>query len=227
MRGAVLAAGRTGPGEFPAFAERHSGGGAEARLNRIRSLRRRRARYVTAKKRGRAATRRPRPPDLQLTPHAERTRPVLPREDGPTRYWRGELFLSQSANPAQTAVAVSHAYISRLQSRPLSTEEGDEFGTAGCWPVLRDTAPCLLDPARDVSAQPFPQGASYGRSLGPVLVIGATGRQGGATARQLLECGRPVRALVRPRFTPGQGTVWREPTLSAATWTIRRRCGRR
>ncbi|MFM9696730.1 NmrA family NAD(P)-binding protein [Streptomyces europaeiscabiei] len=42
---------------------------------------------------------------------------------------------------------------------------------------------------------------------GPVLVIGATGRQGGATARQLLECGRPVRALVRPRFAPGQGTV--------------------
>lgn len=33
---------------------------------------------------------------------------------------------------------------------------------------------------------------------GPVLVIGATGRQGGATARQLLECGRPVKALVRP-----------------------------
>ena len=32
---------------------------------------------------------------------------------------------------------------------------------------------------------------------GPVLVIGATGQQGGATARQLLERGRPVHALVR------------------------------
>jgi uncharacterized protein YbjT (DUF2867 family) len=31
----------------------------------------------------------------------------------------------------------------------------------------------------------------------PVLVIGATGRQGGATARQLLDRGRAVRALVR------------------------------
>jgi uncharacterized protein YbjT (DUF2867 family) len=31
----------------------------------------------------------------------------------------------------------------------------------------------------------------------PILVIGATGQQGGATARQLLERGRPVRALVR------------------------------
>jgi len=32
---------------------------------------------------------------------------------------------------------------------------------------------------------------------GPVLVIGATGQQGGATARHLLERGRPVHALVR------------------------------
>jgi uncharacterized protein YbjT (DUF2867 family) len=31
----------------------------------------------------------------------------------------------------------------------------------------------------------------------PVLVIGATGQQGGATARQLLDRGRPVNALVR------------------------------
>jgi uncharacterized protein YbjT (DUF2867 family) len=30
---------------------------------------------------------------------------------------------------------------------------------------------------------------------GPVLVIGATGQQGGATARHLLERGRTVRAL--------------------------------
>ncbi|GAA3353001.1 NmrA family NAD(P)-binding protein [Saccharopolyspora gregorii] len=31
----------------------------------------------------------------------------------------------------------------------------------------------------------------------PVLVSGATGRQGGATARALLAAGVPVRALVR------------------------------
>jgi uncharacterized protein YbjT (DUF2867 family) len=37
---------------------------------------------------------------------------------------------------------------------------------------------------------------------GPVLVIGATGQQGGATARQLLERGRPVRALVRDPDSP-------------------------
>jgi uncharacterized protein YbjT (DUF2867 family) len=37
---------------------------------------------------------------------------------------------------------------------------------------------------------------------GPVLVIGATGRQGGATARHLLERGRTVRALVRDPDAP-------------------------
>ncbi|AHH18971.1 putative Nmr family protein [Nocardia nova SH22a] len=36
----------------------------------------------------------------------------------------------------------------------------------------------------------------------PVLVTGATGRQGGATARALLAAGVPVRALVRDRTTP-------------------------
>ena len=35
----------------------------------------------------------------------------------------------------------------------------------------------------------------------PVLVTGATGRQGGATARRLLAAGRPVRALVRDTTT--------------------------
>jgi len=38
---------------------------------------------------------------------------------------------------------------------------------------------------------------------GPVLVIGATGQQGGATARQLLERGRAVHALVRDPESPG------------------------
>jgi uncharacterized protein YbjT (DUF2867 family) len=37
---------------------------------------------------------------------------------------------------------------------------------------------------------------------GPVLVIGATGQQGGATARHLLERGRTVRALVRDPASP-------------------------
>ncbi|MFF0487550.1 NmrA family NAD(P)-binding protein [Nocardia sp. NPDC004068] len=36
----------------------------------------------------------------------------------------------------------------------------------------------------------------------PVLVVGATGRQGGATARHLLAAGRPVRALVRDPAAP-------------------------
>jgi uncharacterized protein YbjT (DUF2867 family) len=37
---------------------------------------------------------------------------------------------------------------------------------------------------------------------GTVLVIGATGQQGGAVARQLLGAGRPVRALVRDPMAP-------------------------
>ncbi|GAB3824337.1 NmrA/HSCARG family protein [Dactylosporangium cerinum] len=37
---------------------------------------------------------------------------------------------------------------------------------------------------------------------GPVLVIGATGQQGGATARQLLDRGRSVHALVRDADSP-------------------------
>jgi nucleoside-diphosphate-sugar epimerase len=37
---------------------------------------------------------------------------------------------------------------------------------------------------------------------GPVLVIGATGQQGGATARHLLERDRMVRALVRDPASP-------------------------
>lgn len=36
----------------------------------------------------------------------------------------------------------------------------------------------------------------------PVLVTGATGRQGGATARALLAAGTPVRALVRDPASP-------------------------
>ncbi|MEV3965842.1 NmrA family NAD(P)-binding protein [Nocardia sp. NPDC050193] len=36
----------------------------------------------------------------------------------------------------------------------------------------------------------------------PILVTGATGRQGGATARRLLAAGRPVRALVRDTEAP-------------------------
>ncbi|WP_406138842.1 NmrA family NAD(P)-binding protein [Streptomyces sp. NBC_01089] len=41
----------------------------------------------------------------------------------------------------------------------------------------------------------------------PVLVVGATGRQGGATARALLAAGIPVRALVRDPGTGRAGAV--------------------
>jgi len=41
----------------------------------------------------------------------------------------------------------------------------------------------------------------------PILVTGATGRQGGATARRLLAESRPVRALVRDLTTPAARTL--------------------
>ncbi len=41
----------------------------------------------------------------------------------------------------------------------------------------------------------------------PVLVTGATGKQGGATARRLLAKGRPVRALVRDTTTPAAAAL--------------------
>ena len=44
-------------------------------------------------------------------------------------------------------------------------------------------------------------------SQGPVLVIGATGQQGGATARQLLDRGRRVNALVRDPETAAAGAL--------------------
>jgi uncharacterized protein YbjT (DUF2867 family) len=44
--------------------------------------------------------------------------------------------------------------------------------------------------------------ATSARSQSPILVTGATGKQGGATARRLLADGRPVRALVRDPAAP-------------------------
>ena len=44
-------------------------------------------------------------------------------------------------------------------------------------------------------------------SQGPVLVIGATGQQGGATARQLLDRGRRVSALVRDPGSAAAGAL--------------------
>lgn len=44
---------------------------------------------------------------------------------------------------------------------------------------------------------------------GPVLVIGATGQQGGAAARELLDRGREVRALVRDPESPAAGALRR------------------
>ncbi|WP_345407098.1 NmrA family NAD(P)-binding protein [Nonomuraea salmonea] len=44
-------------------------------------------------------------------------------------------------------------------------------------------------------------------STAPVLVTGATGRQGGATARALLAAGVPVRALVRDPAAEGAKAI--------------------
>ena len=41
----------------------------------------------------------------------------------------------------------------------------------------------------------------------PILVTGATGKQGGATARRLLASGRPVRALVRDTAAPAAAAL--------------------
>jgi uncharacterized protein YbjT (DUF2867 family) len=46
-----------------------------------------------------------------------------------------------------------------------------------------------------------------GDSQGPILVIGATGQQGGATARQLLDRGRRVNALVRDPDSAAAGAL--------------------
>ncbi|MFD0687863.1 NmrA/HSCARG family protein [Actinomadura fibrosa] len=46
-----------------------------------------------------------------------------------------------------------------------------------------------------------------GASDSPILVTGATGRQGGATARRLLAEGRPVRALVRDPAAPAAAAL--------------------
>lgn len=51
---------------------------------------------------------------------------------------------------------------------------------------------------------------------GPVLVIGATGQQGGAAARALLERGRAVRALVRDETKPAAALL-REAGASLVT----------
>jgi uncharacterized protein YbjT (DUF2867 family) len=44
-------------------------------------------------------------------------------------------------------------------------------------------------------------------SVSPVLITGATGKQGGATARRLLAEGRPVRALVRDTTAPSAAAL--------------------
>jgi uncharacterized protein YbjT (DUF2867 family) len=46
-----------------------------------------------------------------------------------------------------------------------------------------------------------------GRCDSPILVTGATGKQGGATARRLLAGGRPVRALVRDPAAPAAAAL--------------------
>ncbi|MFJ9368624.1 NmrA/HSCARG family protein [Nocardia sp. NPDC101769] len=49
-----------------------------------------------------------------------------------------------------------------------------------------------------------PMNSDAGRSHSPVLVVGATGQQGGAVARRLLGAGVPVRALTR---NPGKASA--------------------
>ena len=51
---------------------------------------------------------------------------------------------------------------------------------------------------------------------GPVLVIGATGQQGGGAARALLKRGWPIRALVRDPAKPAAGQL-RNAGASLAT----------
>ncbi|MFD4545816.1 NmrA family NAD(P)-binding protein [Streptomyces sp. NPDC058251] len=55
-----------------------------------------------------------------------------------------------------------------------------------------------------MTTQPAHSTAAPGGRLGDRLIVvtGATGRQGGATARRLLAAGRPVRALVRDTTAP-------------------------
>jgi uncharacterized protein YbjT (DUF2867 family) len=53
------------------------------------------------------------------------------------------------------------------------------------------------------------RGAHLADRKGPVLVIGATGQQGGAVARHLLERDHTVRALVRDSASPAAGALRR------------------
>ena len=53
-----------------------------------------------------------------------------------------------------------------------------------------------------------------------IVVTGATGQQGGATARHLLAQGWRVRAFVRdPNKPAAKNWQQRAPNLSRATWT--------
>ncbi|MFD8479979.1 NmrA family NAD(P)-binding protein [Kitasatospora sp. NPDC059673] len=53
-----------------------------------------------------------------------------------------------------------------------------------------------------MTAESVRSDADTGAAQGIVVVTGATGKQGGATARRLLAAGRPVRALVRDSTAP-------------------------
>lgn len=58
-----------------------------------------------------------------------------------------------------------------------------------------------------------------------ILVIGGTGNQGGAAARELLSRGRDVRALVRSPDKPeAQALQKRGQCSSRATWTTKHLC---
>ena len=62
----------------------------------------------------------------------------------------------------------------------------------------------------------------------PILVAGATGRQGGSVVRHLLERQLTVRALVRdPQSGRAKALAGQGIEIAQATWTILPVCGRR
>jgi hypothetical protein len=76
------------------------------------------------------------------------------------------------------------------------------LGLAGCERPAPEAAPentpepaaeVVIEPAQEAALEPMP--ADDDRKL--ILVTGATGTQGGAVARELLERGYAVRALTR------------------------------
>ncbi len=138
----------------------------------------------------------------------------------------GDLFASQAGDPSAVRMPVlRHAYVDRPQPGPLRAEKGGQFRTACRLRSLICHSSHRLDSHAEWANGP--QASSISTRTGrpcpitlaiiasrqgesgwlitkeeTVLVIGATGQQGGATARHLLERDRTVRALVRAPDSP-------------------------